>query len=88
MPNDHIDTGGRMCSIFGGMDGWAVVDDRLDLISSHPPIVRIIHTTAMGFGTAVTDTDTDMGIDMDMNMGRFIGMDMNVRKAGGAAHQH
>ena len=34
--------GGCMCSIFGGMYGWAVVDDRLDLIPSHPPIGRII----------------------------------------------
>ena len=58
-----------MCSIFGGMYGWAVVDDRLDLIPSHPPIGRIIHTTAMGFGTAVTATatamDTDTGTDTD-----------------------
>ena len=59
------------------MDGWAVVDGRLDLISSHPPIGRIIHTTAMCFGTAVTatvtvtvtataadtDADTDTGTD-------------------------
>ena len=55
------------------MYGWAVVDDRLNLISSHPPIGRIIHTTAMGFGTAVTDTamDTDTGTgtgtDTDMD---------------------
>ena len=54
-----------MCSIFGGMYGWAVVDDRLDLIPSHPPIGRIIHTTAMGFGTAVTGTGTDTGTGAD-----------------------
>ena len=60
MPNDPIDTGGCMCaeSLAAGMGG---LDARLDLISSHPPIGRIIHTTAMGFGMAVTDTamDTD-----------------------------
>ena len=29
-------------TLCGGMYGWAVVDDRLDLIPSHPPIGRII----------------------------------------------
>ena len=65
MPNDHIDTGGRMHVLNLWRHVWLGGRRRSAGPDTLTPTHRSDHTTAMGFGTAVTDTamDTDTGTD-------------------------
>ena len=63
MPNDHIDTGGRMHVLNLWRHVWLGGRRRSAGPDTLTPTHRSDHTTAMGFGTAVTATDTDTDTD-------------------------
>ena len=63
MPNDHIDTGGRMHVLNLWRHVWLGGRRRSAGPDTLTPTHRSDHTTAMGFGTAVTATGTGTGTD-------------------------
>ena len=67
MPNDHIDTGGRMHVLNLWRHVWLGGRRRLAGRDTLTPTHRSDHTTAMGFGTAATATA--MGTDTTMDTG-------------------
>ena len=69
MPNDHIDTGGRMHVLNLWWHVWLGGRRRSAGPDTLTPTHRSEHTTAMGFGMAATGTGTDTDTDTDADAG-------------------